>query len=51
MNNKAILIAIVILLAGIAGLMAMNYHQRNESLGDKVGEAIEEVGDEIDDAN
>ena len=51
MNNRTILIAIVLLLVGIFGVVAMNYQERNESLGDKVGEAIEEVGDEIDDAN
>lgn len=50
-NNKMYLIAIVVVLAGIFGLMAMNYQERNESVGDKIGEAIEEVGDEIDDAN
>lgn len=44
-------IVIIILLAGILGLVAMNYQERNESVGDKVGEVIEEVGDEIDDAN
>ena len=46
-----LLIAIVVLLSIVAGVMMMNYQNRNESLGDKVGEAIEEVGDEIDDAN
>lgn len=44
-------IVIIILLVGILGLVAMNYQERNESVGDKVGEVIEEVGDEIDDAN
>ena len=51
MNNKMFPIVIIILLAGILGLVAMNYQERNESVGDKVGEVIEEVGDEIDDAN
>ena len=51
MNNRMLLIAIVVLLSIVAGVMMMNYQNRNESLGDKVGEAIEEVGDEIDDAN
>lgn len=51
MNNKMLLIAVVVLLAGILGVLAMNYNDRPKSLGDSVGEAIEEVGDEIDDAN
>ena len=50
-NNRMLLIAIVALLAVVVGVMMMNYQNRNESLGDKVGEVIEEVGDEIDDAN
>ena len=50
-NNRMLLIAILVLLAGVVGMMAMNYQDRNESVGDKVGEVIEEVGDEIDDAN
>ena len=46
-----LLIGILVLLAVVVGMMAVNYQERNETLGDKVGEAIEEVGDEIDDAN
>lgn len=51
MNNKGFLIVIVLLLAGILGVMAVQYNNRPASLGDQLGEAIEEVGDEIDDAN
>ncbi len=51
MNNKMILVIIAILLAGILGMAFMQYQDRPQSLGDQVGEAIEEVGDEIDDAN
>ncbi len=50
MDNKTILLIIALLLAGILGLLAVQYNDRPKSLGEQVGEAIEEVGDEIDDA-
>ena len=50
MNNKGLLIVIVILLVGILGVMTVQYTNRPQSVGEQVGEAIEEVGDEIDDA-
>ncbi len=50
MNNKMILVVIALLLAGILGFLAIEHNNRPKSLGEQVGEAIEEVGDEIDDA-
>lgn len=53
MNNKGLLIVIALILVGILGVMVVQYQERQKSpiekIGDSVGEAIEEVGDEIDD--
>jgi hypothetical protein len=52
--NKGILVVIAIALLGIFGVLAMQYHEEQKSPGEKIsegiGEAAEEVGDEIDDA-
>lgn len=50
MTNRNILIVIAVLILGIFGVLAMNYYREsNDSIGDNVNEAIEEIGDEIDD--
>jgi hypothetical protein len=54
MNNKGLLVVIALILVGILGVMVVQYQERQKSpiekIGDGVGEAVEEVGDEIDDA-
>lgn len=54
MNNKGILIVIALVLLGIFGIMAANYHENQKSpvekISDGVSETVEEIGDEIDDA-
>lgn len=47
MNWKALLLGAVIVIAGV--LLFAYVSDNNESLGDRAGEAVEEVGDEIDD--
>ncbi len=53
MNNRSLLIVIALILAGILGVMVVQYQERQKSpieqIGDSVGEAVEEIGDEIDD--
>lgn len=50
MSNKALLTIIAVLLLGVFTLMFVDFgHRDHQSLGSSVGEAIEEVGDEIDD--
>lgn len=54
MNNKGLLVIIAIILVGILGVMVVQYNERQKSpiekISDGVSEAVEEVGDEIDDA-
>lgn len=50
MNNKMVLVIIALLLAGILGVLAVQYNDRPKTLGEQVGEAIEDVGEEIQDA-
>lgn len=47
MNNQKLLFVIAILLISVFTIMMIN---DDESLGDKINEGVEEVGDEIDDA-
>ncbi|HEY0901997.1 MAG TPA: hypothetical protein VGD95_07730 [Micavibrio sp.] len=49
-KNKPILIVIALLLLGILGFLVIEQNQRPQTLGGAIGEAVEEVGDEIDDA-
>lgn len=53
MNNKGLLVVIALILVGILGVMVVQYQERQKSpierAGDSIGEAVEEVGDEIDD--
>ena len=53
MNNRGILILIVVVLVGILVVLVGNYQERRkgpvERLGDSVSEVAEEVQDEIDD--
>jgi hypothetical protein len=49
-NNRGLLIVIIVLLAGIAGLMFMNHQRQEQTIGGQINEVIEEIGDEIDDA-
>ncbi len=53
MNNKGLLIVIALILVGILGVLVIQNQQRQESpieqVGNSIGEAVEEVGDEIDD--
>lgn len=52
-NNRSLLIVIALILVGILGVMVVQYQERQKSpieqIGDSVGEAVEEIGDEIDD--
>ena len=47
MNNQKLLLVIAVVVVGIFTIMVMN---QDESIGDKIGEGVEEIGDEIDDA-
>lgn len=50
MNDKRLLQVCAVLLLGILIILAVqNLQPKNESLGDKVNEFVEEVKDEIDD--
>lgn len=53
MNNKGLLVVIAVILVGILGVMVVQYQERQKSpmekAGDSISEAVEEVGDEIDD--
>jgi hypothetical protein len=53
MNNKGLLVIIALVLVGILGVMVVQYQESQKSpvekIGDDVGEAVEEIGDEIDD--
>jgi hypothetical protein len=49
MSNKGLLTIIAVLLLGILTLMFVDFGHRDQSLGSSIGEAVEEVGDEIDD--
>jgi hypothetical protein len=53
MNNRGLLVVIVVLLVGIFSVMAFQYQKRekplDERIGDSISEVAEEVGDEIDD--
>lgn len=54
MNNKGLLIVIALILVGILGVMVVQYqeHQKSpmEKIGEGVGDAAENVGDDIKDA-
>ena len=54
MNNKGLLIVIALILVGILGVLVVQNQQRQgspiEQVGNSIGEAVEEVGDEIDDS-
>jgi hypothetical protein len=53
MGNRGLLVIIIVLLVGIFGVMAFNGNGfgfgHKKTLGDSVDEAVEEIGDEIDD--
>ncbi len=54
MNNKGMMVLIVVILLGILGVLVVQgglVDRRNpiEKAADSVGEAAEEIGDEIDD--
>jgi preprotein translocase subunit YajC len=53
MNNRGVLILIVVVLIGILVVLVGNYQEKRKSpvekLGDSVSEVAEEVQDEIDD--
>ncbi|MEW6169520.1 MAG: hypothetical protein AB1651_17780 [Pseudomonadota bacterium] len=49
MNWKAVVLGAAIVIAGILAYSFVTDEQ--PALGDRAGEAVEEVGDEIDDAN
>lgn len=49
MNWKAVVLGAAIVIAGI--LAYTFFTDEQPALGDRAGEAVEEVGDEIDDAN
>lgn len=53
MNNRGLLVVIALVLVGILGVMVVQYQERQKSpiekAGDSISEAVEEVGDEIDD--
>lgn len=49
-SNRTLLMIIVILLLGIGGLMVYQQNSEPQTLGEQIDEAVEEIGDEIDDA-
>ncbi len=53
MTNRGLLVVITIVLVGILSVMVVRYQEREKPLdqriGDSISEAVEEVGDEIDD--
>lgn len=53
MNRNGVLAVIAIAVVGIFVILLLNYNQRSESPGEKIansiGEATEEIADEIDD--
>lgn len=53
MTNRGLLVFIAIVLAGILSVMVVRYQESEKPLdqriGDSISEAVEEVGDEIDD--
>lgn len=49
MNTKSILIIITIVLIGIAGLLAYEA-SRPQTTGEKIGEAVDSVGNDISNA-
>lgn len=53
MTNRGLLVVITIVLVGILSVMVVRYKEREKPLdqriGDSISEAVEEVGDEIDD--
>lgn len=50
-KNKPLLVVIALVLLGILGFLVIQQTNRPQTLGESVGEAVEEVGDEIDDAS
>lgn len=49
-NKQPLMIVAVLLLAGILGAMLWQQHQAKEhTVGGQINEAVEEIGDEIDD--
>lgn len=54
MNNRGLLIVIALVLLGILGVLAAQYHENQKSPGEKISEGIsetvEDIGDQIDDA-
>lgn len=47
MNTKGLLIVIVLIFAGILGVMAMQYHERQKSPVEKIGEGISDTLDDV----
>lgn len=54
MNNNKLLVVIALILVGIFGVMALQYHERQKSPMEKVGEgiseALDDAGNEIEKA-
>ena len=54
MNNKGLLVIIALILAGILGVLAVQYHERQKSpmekIGEGVGDAFKKVGSDVDHA-
>lgn len=49
-SNRSLMIIIIVLLLGIGGYMVYEHNNRPQTLGESIDEAVEEIGDEIDDA-
>jgi hypothetical protein len=49
MSNKGLLTIIAVILVGIFAVILVQMNQEPDTFGEQVNEAIEEVGDEIDD--
>lgn len=50
MNNRSLLTIIVVLLLGVIGILAVQMTNKNDDgIAGSINEAVEEVGDEIDD--
>jgi len=54
MNNRGLLLVIALILVGILGILGLQYHERQKSpmekVGDGISEALDDAGDEIEKA-
>ena len=49
MENKGLLTIIAVVLIGIFAVIVIQMNQEPDTIGEHIDEAVEEIGDEIDD--